>query len=72
MMLDKDSMKSLGPLMGGGFQLAGSVILFVLIGNYLDNKYHSNYFVMLFGFLGFGVGLYSFLQMVKKSEEDDK
>ncbi|MCX6147876.1 MAG: AtpZ/AtpI family protein [Candidatus Kapabacteria bacterium] len=65
-------MKSLGPLMGGGFQLAGSVILFVLVGRYFDEKYHSNYFVMLFGFIGLGIGLYSFLRMVKKSEEDDK
>ncbi len=58
--------------MGGGFQLAGSVILFVLVGRYLDEKYQSNYFVMLFGFFGFGIGLYSFLKMVKKSEENDK
>lgn len=58
--------------MGGGFQLAGSVILFVLVGRYLDEKYQSNYFVMLFGFIGFGIGLYSFLKMVKKSEENDK
>ncbi len=71
-MLDKELMKSLGPLMGGGFQLAGSVIIFVLIGKYLDSKYQSNYFVMLFGFIGFGLGLFSFLIMVKKSEKNDK
>lgn len=60
-----NKMKSIGPLLGIGSQLAITMVVFVLVGKYIDDK-NSTYpvWTMVFSFLGISIGLYSFLKTI--------
>jgi F0F1-type ATP synthase assembly protein I len=58
-------MKSIGPLLGIGSQLAITMVVFVLVGKYIDDK-NNTYplWTMVFSFTGISIGLYSFLKTI--------
>ena len=60
-----EKLKSLGPLIGSGSQLAVTMIVFVLIGKYIDDK-NNTYpmWIMIFSFLGIIIGLYGFIKTI--------
>jgi F0F1-type ATP synthase assembly protein I len=56
---------SVGPLLGVGSQLAVTMVAFVLIGKYIDDKNNTHpTWTMIFSFLGIIIGLYSFLKTI--------
>lgn len=71
------TMREAGPYMGLGLQLAATMIIMILIGDWLDDKYEQNYiFTLIFAFLGISIGLYNLIKTVttieKKKKIDEK
>jgi ATP synthase protein I len=66
--------KEVGPYLGMGFQLAATVAVMVFIGRWLDNKTgHDSLFILIFAFLGVGIGLYNFIKtVIDFSKKSDK
>jgi len=58
-------MKSAGPLIGIGSQLAVTMAVFVLAGKYIDDKNDSSpLFILIFSFLGIIIGIYGFIKTI--------
>lgn len=61
---------------GLGIQLAGTILIFVFIGIWLDKKFETKYiFTLILAFVGFAGGFYSFflsIQNLTKKEKDEK
>ena len=62
---EKDKMNSLGPLLGSGTQLAVTMIIFILIGKYIDDKNGTlPTYTFIFAVIDIIIGLYSFIKTV--------
>jgi F0F1-type ATP synthase assembly protein I len=70
------AMRSAGPLLTAGIQLAASVVLMMFVGRWLDGKFGWTPWLMLAGmFLGLAAGLVQFLRTVNavsRREAEDK
>lgn len=65
--------KEVGPYLGIGVQLAATIILMVLIGNWLDQKFEKNYlFTMIFAVLGIFSAMYNLLRTLNYLEKRKK
>jgi F0F1-type ATP synthase assembly protein I len=65
------ALRSAGPLLGSGIQLAASVVLMLFVGRWLDTKCNSSPWLMIAGaFIGFTAGLVSFIKMVNRIERN--
>ncbi len=63
----------IGPFLGLGVQLAVTVVLMVLIGNWLDEKYHkAPLFLIIGACLGTFSGLYNLIRAVLEIEKKTK
>ncbi len=71
-----NSFHDAAPYLGLGLQLAVTIVVMVLIGDWLDSKFNCNHiFTLIFGFVGIGVGMYNLIKTVydlekKKKDED--
>lgn len=72
------SFKEVAPYLGIGVQLAATIVLMVLIGNWLDKKFGQKFiFTLIFGLLGIFSGMYNLLKTLnylekKKKNSDDE
>ena len=54
-----ESLKSVGPYLGIGLELAITILIFLLLGRYLDNRWDTTPWLMIAGAaLGFAAGFY--------------
>jgi len=68
-----NQLRQVGPYLGLGLQLAITVVLMVLIGDWLDKKFSQNYiFTLIFGILGIGIGMYNLIKTVNNLEKKNK
>ena len=57
--------REIGPYLGIGFQLAVTVAAMVFLGRWLDNQTGKGpLFILIFSFLGVGIGMYNFIKTV--------
>ena len=67
------SLRDVGPYLGLGLQLAVTIVAFVLIGSWLDDKFSQNYiFTLIAGVCGIGIGLYNLIRTVTYLEKRSK
>ena len=67
------SLRDVGPYLGLGLQLAVTIVAFVLIGSWLDDKFSQNYICTLIaGVFGIGIGLYNLIRTVTYLEKRSK
>lgn len=71
------TMKDAAPYLGLGLQLAATIVIMVLIGDWLDGKLELNYvFTIIFAFVGISAGIYNLIRSVnsieKKKANDEK
>lgn len=67
------SLKEVGPYLGIGVQLAATIVLMVLIGNWLDKKFNQNFiFTLIFGLLGIFSGMYNLIRTLNYLEKKRK
>jgi len=65
--------KEVGPYLGIGVQLAATIILMVIIGHWLDQKFEKNYlFTMIFAVLGIASAIYNLLRTLNYLEKRKK
>jgi F0F1-type ATP synthase assembly protein I len=63
----------LGPLLGIGVQLAVTMVLMVLLGNWLDEKYNKQpLFLIICSIFGLTAGLYNLIKTVTEFEKKKK
>lgn len=68
-----NSLRDVGPYLGLGLQLAVTIVVMVLIGDWIDSKLGNKYiFTLIFGILGIGVGLYNLIKTVNDLEKRSK
>jgi len=62
--------KEVGPYLGIGVQLAATIILMVILGQWLDEKFEKKYlFTIIFAFLGIISGMYNLLRTLNYLEK---
>jgi len=67
------SLRDVGPYLGLGLQLAATIVVFVLVGSWLDKKYTQKYiFTLISGLLGIGIGLYNLIKTLAYLEKRNK
>jgi F0F1-type ATP synthase assembly protein I len=67
------SLRDVGPYLGLGLQLAVTIVVFVLVGSWLDKKFSQNYiFTLVAGLFGIGIGLYNLIRTVTYLEKRSK
>ena len=67
------SLRDVGPYLGLGLQLAATIVVFVLVGSWLDKKYSQKYiFTLIAGLLGIGIGLYNLIKTLAYLENRNK
>jgi F0F1-type ATP synthase assembly protein I len=67
------SLREAGPYLGLGLQLAATIVIMLLIGDWLDKKFDHKYlFTIIFAFLGIGAGLYNMLKTITALEKRNK
>jgi F0F1-type ATP synthase assembly protein I len=65
-----NALRSAGPILGSGIQLAATVVLMFFLGRWLDSKFGSDPWLMLVGtFFGLGAGLYNFVKIVQRADK---
>lgn len=58
-------MRTLGPLIGSGSQLAITMVAFVLLGKYIDDKNSSSpLWTLILALLGIVIGMYGFIKTI--------
>jgi F0F1-type ATP synthase assembly protein I len=58
---------------GLGVQLAVTILVFLFIGVWLDKIFNTKFvFTLIFTFVGFGGGFYSFYLTIKNLNEEEK
>ena len=58
---------------GLGIQLAASIVVFVLIGQWIDNRLGTEgLFTVLLAFLGFGGTMYSLIRTLNRKDDGGK
>ncbi|NWF50095.1 MAG: AtpZ/AtpI family protein [Ignavibacteriaceae bacterium] len=64
------SIRDVAPLLGLGMQLAATIVITVLFGDWLDNKFQTGYlYTIIFAVLGTFAGLYHFIKSVLDAEK---
>jgi F0F1-type ATP synthase assembly protein I len=64
------TLKEIGPYLGIGVQLAATIIIMLLIGQWLDEKFEKKYvFTIIFAFLGVVSGMYNLLRTLNYLEK---
>lgn len=72
-MEDKGSAPSASDLAGFGLQFAGSIILFVFVGEWLDKRLGTAPLFLIIGaFLGAGGSFYSMYRKLMASQKNDE
>lgn len=67
------TLKEVGPYMGLGLQLAATIVVMILIGDWLDKKFeHNLLFTLIFAFAGIGIGMYNLIKTVTQLEKRKK
>jgi len=62
--------KEVGPYLGIGVQLAATIILMVILGQWLDQKFEKNYlFTIIFAVLGVASGMYNLIRTLSFLEK---
>jgi F0F1-type ATP synthase assembly protein I len=65
--------RSVAPYLGLGTQLAVTVVLFVLLGLWLDDEWDTNPWMTVAGALvGAGAGMYNFIRAALQAGKDDR
>jgi len=65
--------KEVGPYLGIGVQLAATIILMVILGQWLDEKFEKKYlFTIIFAFWGIISGMYNLLRTLNYLEKRKK
>jgi F0F1-type ATP synthase assembly protein I len=68
-----NSLREVGPYLGLGLQLAITIVVMVLIGDWLDKRFNQKYiFTLIFGILGIGVGIYNLIKTVNDLDKKNK
>lgn len=68
-----NTFREVGPYLGIGVQLAATIVLMVLIGQWLDEKFEKNYlFTIIFAVLGIISGMYNLLRTLNYLEKRKK
>jgi F0F1-type ATP synthase assembly protein I len=63
----------IGPFLGLGVQLAVTVVIMALIGNWLDEKFHkAPLFLIIGAFFGAFAGMYNFIKAALDIEKKSK
>jgi len=58
-------LKALGPLLGSGTQLAITMVAFVLVGKYIDDKNNTSpLWTVILALLGIIIGMYNFIKTI--------
>jgi ATP synthase protein I len=66
----KNFVRGLGPYLGLGIQLAATVIVMVLIGYWLDEKFKTSpYLIIVCSIIGIFGALYNFIKTVSNSQK---
>lgn len=64
------TMKEVAPYMGLGLQLAATIVIMVLVGDWLDGKLELNYvFTVIFAVAGIAAGIYNLIRSVNIIEK---
>jgi ATP synthase protein I len=67
------AIRSAGPLIGSGIQLATSVVVMFFLGRWLDDRFGTSPWLMIVGtFLGLGAGLFSFIKTIITMDSKEK
>lgn len=62
--------REIAPYLGIGIQLAATIILMLVIGNWLDQKFEKKYlFTIIFAILGMASGLYNLIHTLNYLEK---
>ncbi len=62
--------KEVGPYLGIGVQLAATIILMVILGQWLDQKFEKNYlFTIIFAVVGVASGMYNLIRTLSFLEK---
>ncbi len=64
-----ESLKAVAPYMGLGVQLAVTIVGMVFLGQWLDEKYSTGYWLWICSFAGITIGIYSFIKTVMDLEK---
>ncbi len=64
-----ESLKAVAPYMGLGVQLAVTIVGMVFLGQWLDGKYGTGYWLWICSFAGIAIGIYSFIKTVLDLEK---
>ncbi len=67
-----ESLRAVAPYMGLGIQLAVTIVGMVLIGDWLDKKYSTSYWLWIFALTGGTAGIYNFIKTVLNLEKKNK
>jgi ATP synthase protein I len=68
-----ESYREVAPYLGLGLQLAVSILLFLLIGRWIDGKLGTEpWFLVIGAFLGGTAGMISFIRAVIRLEKKEK
>jgi len=69
----KSAYSEIGPFLGLGVQLAVTVVIMVLAGNWLDEKYHkAPMFLIIGACVGTFAGLYNLIKTALEIEKKSK
>ncbi len=63
-----ESLKAVGPYMGLGIQLAVTIVGMVFLGQWLDKKYETEYWLWICAVGGVAIGIYNFIKTVMDLE----
>jgi len=71
------SLREAAPYMGLGLQLAATIVIMILIGDWIDGKIGYKYtFTIIFAFVGIGAGMYNLIRTInvieKRKVENEK
>lgn len=67
------TIRDAAPYMGLGVQLAATMVIFVLIGDWIDEKNESEpLFLTIFALAGIAVGMYTLIKTVMELEKKKK
>lgn len=65
-----NTLREAAPYMGLGLQLAATIVIMILLGDWIDGKLGLNYiFTLSFAFLGIGAGMYNLIRSVNTIEK---
>lgn len=68
----QDATRDLARYSGVGLQFAATVLVFALLGRWVDGRLGASPWFLLVGvFLGFGLGLYAMIAKLPGSSRDD-